>query len=369
MIAQSILAASLVAGVPAAHERSPIADSAGSVARENEEASRPSWWKRVMRGEAFRRRAPSEPRVAAPHRRASTADRPPADPPPSDWLLISRCRALLHGDPELASSTIFVSAKDGDLSLRGSVRSEGLRARAERIAEKTEGIRRVFNDLVVMDPEKGWTPRQPVTLSAPVPLGAPTHDLPFETDPPAVGWSAIEPASTQSLAPSAVGATGPIVALGPPQVVLSRPGKPVVVTYLAQVGAPANATAADFEVPAPPHASHAAKTPIEVHRRAEDGRYIIPAPSAPTGTAAPPPMESQSPRTFAPAPATPRASPIDADLLSGLLDGGLRVSLDQGVARWSGEAKSTDALARAVQKVTANTAVETFDFTAVRIVP
>ena len=66
---------------------------------------------------------------------------------PSDETLTQNVRAKLNADPPLASQAINVTAKDGVVTLAGTVNSDLDKSRAEQLARSVEGVKSVNNNL------------------------------------------------------------------------------------------------------------------------------------------------------------------------------------------------------------------------------
>jgi len=70
-------------------------------------------------------------------------------PPLTDGLVYDRVIRKIANDPEMKTTAIEVSVKERVVTLRGMVDSEKLRLRAERTAVKTDGVKKVVNELRV----------------------------------------------------------------------------------------------------------------------------------------------------------------------------------------------------------------------------
>ncbi len=66
-----------------------------------------------------------------------------------DATIGTRLKAALAGDPELSALKINVDTTQGNVRLRGEVKSLALRRKAEDLARKIEGVKSVDNQLVV----------------------------------------------------------------------------------------------------------------------------------------------------------------------------------------------------------------------------
>lgn len=215
----------------------------------------PRWFS----GDWFKRRSPEEvePRSA---RIPFDWRRRPA--PPSDWLLISRCRSVLYSDRALANSSMYVSADRGVVSLNGAVKSEVLRQRAETLARQVDGVQGVVNHLAVAAPPANSLPSASAVLVAPQTAGSEwrpaaasvplTAESPVRQEAAPAGEAPprkFAPPATEPLKPPAEpeGSTSlnwPLaqpdapadraVALGRPEVIQSKAGLPEVVTYIVR---------------------------------------------------------------------------------------------------------------------------------------
>ena len=70
-------------------------------------------------------------------------------PPLTDNLLYDRVIRRLANDRELKTTSIEVAVKDKAVTLRGMVESEKQRQRAETVTRKTDGVKKVVNELKV----------------------------------------------------------------------------------------------------------------------------------------------------------------------------------------------------------------------------
>ncbi len=66
-----------------------------------------------------------------------------------DVTITAKIKKALHDDPTLGTSDIHVSTKTGVVTLQGQVSSRDAAARAEDLAEHTNGVKRVNNQLMV----------------------------------------------------------------------------------------------------------------------------------------------------------------------------------------------------------------------------
>lgn len=67
----------------------------------------------------------------------------------SDDLIYDQVRRKLANDPDVKGGTLEVEVKDGTVTIKGSVESDKLKAKAERITKKVKGVKAVVNQLVV----------------------------------------------------------------------------------------------------------------------------------------------------------------------------------------------------------------------------
>jgi osmotically-inducible protein OsmY len=71
---------------------------------------------------------------------------------PTDVSLAASIQATLDRDRELALANISVAAKDGAVTLAGSVRSEDDRTRAIHDANSVPGVVKVYDEITVVEP-------------------------------------------------------------------------------------------------------------------------------------------------------------------------------------------------------------------------
>ena len=70
-------------------------------------------------------------------------------PPLTDDLLYDRVIRRLANDREVKTTAVEVEVKDRVVTLRGLVESEKMRQRIETVTRKTDGVRKVVNELKV----------------------------------------------------------------------------------------------------------------------------------------------------------------------------------------------------------------------------
>ncbi len=68
-------------------------------------------------------------------------------PPVTDGVVYDRVIRRLANDRDLKTTAIEVTVKDRVVTLRGMIESEKLRLRAERVAQKVDGVKKVVNEL------------------------------------------------------------------------------------------------------------------------------------------------------------------------------------------------------------------------------
>ncbi len=68
---------------------------------------------------------------------------------PSDDMIYDQVRRKLTADRDVKGGGIDVEVKDGVVTLRGKVREEKQKKKAERITRKVKGVTRVVNELIV----------------------------------------------------------------------------------------------------------------------------------------------------------------------------------------------------------------------------
>lgn len=66
-----------------------------------------------------------------------------------DAKILTEMKAKLAGDPDLSALKINVDSTQGEVRLRGEVKTLALRQKAERIAREIKGVKSVRNELVI----------------------------------------------------------------------------------------------------------------------------------------------------------------------------------------------------------------------------
>ncbi len=66
---------------------------------------------------------------------------------PTDDLIYDQVIRKLANDHDLKTTSIEVIVKERVVTLRGLIDSEKLRQRAERVAQKVDGVKKVINEL------------------------------------------------------------------------------------------------------------------------------------------------------------------------------------------------------------------------------
>jgi len=74
---------------------------------------------------------------------------PQAKTPSTDDALVDQVRVKLSLDVDVNGGALEVTVKDGVATLRGSVRNDRARKKAEKIAAKVKGIKKVVNQINV----------------------------------------------------------------------------------------------------------------------------------------------------------------------------------------------------------------------------
>lgn len=72
--------------------------------------------------------------------------------PVSDDFLIDTIRQKLAADPVVKGGAIEVIAKDGAITLRGTVEEDRQKNKAEKIAKKVSGVKSVVNEIKLAHP-------------------------------------------------------------------------------------------------------------------------------------------------------------------------------------------------------------------------
>lgn len=67
----------------------------------------------------------------------------------SDDEIYDLVRRRLAGDPDVRGGALDIAVKDGVVTLRGAVRSEKARKKADKLARKIKGVKNVINELTV----------------------------------------------------------------------------------------------------------------------------------------------------------------------------------------------------------------------------
>ncbi len=67
----------------------------------------------------------------------------------SDDEIYDQVRRRLANDPDVKGAAIEVEVREGVVTLRGKVREEKHKIKAERITRKVKGVRKVINELRV----------------------------------------------------------------------------------------------------------------------------------------------------------------------------------------------------------------------------
>ncbi len=73
----------------------------------------------------------------------------PAQQESPDDRLYDQVRRRLANDPDVKGGAIEVEVKEGVVTLRGKVREEKQKLKAERITKKIKGVKKIVNELRV----------------------------------------------------------------------------------------------------------------------------------------------------------------------------------------------------------------------------
>jgi osmotically-inducible protein OsmY len=72
--------------------------------------------------------------------------------PVADDFLVDTIRQKLAADPIVKGGAIEVIAKDGTITLRGTVEEDKQKSKAEKIAKKVSGVKGVVNEIKLSRP-------------------------------------------------------------------------------------------------------------------------------------------------------------------------------------------------------------------------
>jgi osmotically-inducible protein OsmY len=98
----------------------------------------------------------SQTRVYSEPSAGADATAPPPGAASQDWVLAQEIRSLLMSDPKLGNAPMTAVAKDGVVTLRGSVRNQKDRDRLRDEISKLPGVQRVDDQLEFKNPlDKG----------------------------------------------------------------------------------------------------------------------------------------------------------------------------------------------------------------------
>jgi hyperosmotically inducible periplasmic protein len=81
--------------------------------------------------------------------KASTAAAKPAEALTGDALITANVKSALAADPELANAKITVSTVDGNVTLKGEVKTLVLRRKAEGIVKGVSNVKSLNNQTVI----------------------------------------------------------------------------------------------------------------------------------------------------------------------------------------------------------------------------
>ena len=80
---------------------------------------------------------------AQPPRPSYFADKQPA----SDDLIYDNVKRRLANDADVKGGALEIDVKDGVVTLRGKVETDKLKQKAERLAKKITGVKKVVNEI------------------------------------------------------------------------------------------------------------------------------------------------------------------------------------------------------------------------------
>jgi outer membrane biosynthesis protein TonB len=150
----------------------------------------------------------------------------------SDDAITTDIKAKMYSEPLLKSATVNVAAKDGIVTLKGTVNDDAARLAAERIASQTKGVRQVIDSTTVAPPPPAMAenvppppPPQPAPKPAPARPPAPKSS-PKPAISPIPASAPAAPASNPEPAPQAPAPAPAAPATPPPP----PPPQPVTVT-------------------------------------------------------------------------------------------------------------------------------------------
>ncbi|QDU64271.1 periplasmic protein [Planctomycetes bacterium Pan216] len=273
--------------------------------------------------------------------------------PPSDHLLVSRCRGLLRQDRELATSSIHVTSNEGVLTLQGHVITETQKSRAERLAQSTPGITRLDSHLVVRSRSTSSVPWAPARLSTPTNSPGIYRSAGTLRSTGTVRLSAPTIASTSANQPDS--SNDRYERIGPTERISGKVGSPMVATYLLRrippaTTEPAPKPAAQLRLPATLMAQARPTSPPRSPQSTSEWGWNERDPHA--NHRRPEVLQSGSwggvqraQNWLAPAAAGPHTDPrIDAFLASDPRAGNIRYELEKGILTLSGSVPTAEDL-------------------------
>jgi len=65
----------------------------------------------------------------------------------SDDSIYDRVKRKLTNDPDVKGGALVIDVKDGVVTLRGTLETEKLVQKAEKLAKKTNGVKKVVNEI------------------------------------------------------------------------------------------------------------------------------------------------------------------------------------------------------------------------------
>ena len=65
----------------------------------------------------------------------------------SDDFIYDQVRRKLANDPDVKGGALEVTVKDGVVTIKGMLEKEGQKSKAEKLASKTHGVKKVINEI------------------------------------------------------------------------------------------------------------------------------------------------------------------------------------------------------------------------------
>jgi outer membrane biosynthesis protein TonB len=149
---------------------------------------------------------------------------------PTDESITTEIKAKMYSEPLLKSASVNVAAKDGIVTLTGSVPDDAARLAAQTIASKTDGVKQVIDSIQMAPPAPAPADVAAATAPPPAPKPAPavppakparkkkTPPPPAETnpEPPVAATPASDTVATSAPPPEPAAAPAPAPTPAPP---------------------------------------------------------------------------------------------------------------------------------------------------------